>query len=79
MKFYVLAFCLLTGRCAFAQVDSLEQQLPTLQGVKKAMAYQNIVGYYIRSDLKKATAFLAEAKQFAKTQNDPSSRAYLSL
>ena len=40
------------------------------------MAYNNIITFYIRSDLKKAAGFLEQMKRFATTEEDPVIDAY---
>ena len=77
MRNSVLICLLFISRVATAQVDSLERKLPSLEGVDKAIAYNGIITFYLRSDLKKAAQFLQEAKQFSKTQSDASSRGYI--
>ncbi len=77
MRNGVLVFFLLFCFAATAQVDSLERKLPSLKGADKAIVYNGIITFYIRSDLKKATHFLQEAKQFSKTERDPLAQAYI--
>lgn len=79
MKTPVLLFLLFIAFSVAGQVDSLERKLPQLKGVEKAIAYNNIITFYIRSDLKRATAFVQEAKDFAATEEDPLVKAYTYL
>ncbi len=79
MKSLTLVLSMLLSISVVGQIDSLERKLPQLKGVEKAIAYTDIITFYLRSDLKKADVILQAAKDFGDTEKDPVIKAYTLL
>jgi len=79
MKNSVLVLLMLISISVAGQVDSLERKLPQLKGVEKAIAYTDIITFYVCSDLKRALMFVEEARRFGANENNQVVKAYTFL